>query len=97
MAGPDESVSEEPVVQQAAPRDRQNARSGPAPLGRATRHFRGSENVASGAASGESGDSSFTLTPEEMTAISTLNRNRRFNDPGFFCEAAFNTFCPIYE
>ena len=26
-----------------------------------------------------------------------LNRNRRFNDPGVFCEAAFNTFFPIYE
>ena len=30
-------------------------------------------------------------------AIGGLNRNRRFNDPGDFCEAAFNTFCPIYE
>jgi D-xylose reductase len=39
----------------------------------------------------------FELTADEMAAISALNRNRRFNDPGVFCEAAFNTFCPIYE
>ncbi|MFV0445350.1 MAG: aldo/keto reductase [Planctomycetaceae bacterium] len=39
----------------------------------------------------------FTLTDEQMNAISTLNQNRRYNDPGVFCEAAFNTFCPIYE
>jgi hypothetical protein len=32
-----------------------------------------------------------------MAAITTLNRNRRFNDPGAFCEGAFRTFCPIYE
>ncbi len=39
----------------------------------------------------------FDLTAEEMAAIGGLNRNRRFNDPGDFAEAAFNTFCPIYE
>lgn len=39
----------------------------------------------------------FTLTDDEMTAISRLNRNRRFNDPGDFCESAFRTFFPIYE
>ncbi|HYW81042.1 MAG TPA: aldo/keto reductase [Thermoguttaceae bacterium] len=39
----------------------------------------------------------FTLTDDQMHAISGLNRNRRFNDPGDFCEAAFGTFCPIYE
>ncbi len=39
----------------------------------------------------------FELTPSEMQAIHALNRNRRFNDPGEFCEGAFNTFCPIYE
>jgi hypothetical protein len=32
-----------------------------------------------------------------MASITSLNRNRRFNDPGDFCEAAFNTFLPIYE
>jgi len=39
----------------------------------------------------------FTLSDEEMTTITALNRNRRFNDPGHFCEAAFGTYFPIYE
>jgi len=39
----------------------------------------------------------FELTVDEMNAISALNQNRRFNDPGVFCEAAFNRFHPIYD
>ncbi|HSQ54489.1 MAG TPA: aldo/keto reductase [Gemmata sp.] len=39
----------------------------------------------------------FALGGDEMNAISALDRGRRFNDPGVFCEAAFNTYCPIYE
>ena len=39
----------------------------------------------------------FQLSEAEMRSISRLNRNRRFNDPGDFCESAFNTFFPIYE
>jgi len=39
----------------------------------------------------------FELNSSEMEAISALNINRRFNDPGVFCEAAFNTFFPIYD
>jgi D-xylose reductase len=39
----------------------------------------------------------FALTEAEMTAISALNKNRRFNDPGVFCESAFNIFYPIYD
>lgn len=39
----------------------------------------------------------FELNLEEMTAISALNRNKRFNDPGEFCQAAFNTFHAIYD
>jgi D-xylose reductase len=39
----------------------------------------------------------FELRGNEMAAISGLNRNQRFNDPGVFCERAFNTFFPIYE
>jgi D-xylose reductase len=39
----------------------------------------------------------FALSADEMAAIAKLDRNRRFNDPGVFCEAAFNTFYPIYE
>lgn len=39
----------------------------------------------------------FELTDEQMSTISALNQNRRFNDPGDFGEKAFNTFFPIYE
>ena len=39
----------------------------------------------------------FELNDSELSTISQLNRNRRFNDPGDFCESAFNTFFPIYE
>ena len=39
----------------------------------------------------------FNLSNEQMDKISALNKNRRFNDPGHFCEAAFNTYFPIYE
>jgi D-xylose reductase len=39
----------------------------------------------------------FELTPDEMRGITALDRNRRFNDPGAFCEAAFGTFFPIFE
>jgi D-xylose reductase len=40
---------------------------------------------------------SFVLTGDEMAAISALDRNRRFNDPGVFCDQAFGCFFPIYE
>jgi D-xylose reductase len=39
----------------------------------------------------------FELSEDEMWAISGLNVNRRFNDPGVFCEQAFGRFFPIYE
>ncbi len=39
----------------------------------------------------------FELTDAEMQAISALNQNRRFNDPGVFCEKAFGKFYPIYD
>jgi D-xylose reductase len=39
----------------------------------------------------------FILTDADMEAITALNKNRRFNDPGVFCEAAFATFFPIYD
>lgn len=39
----------------------------------------------------------FSLHDEDMAAIDGLNRDRRFNDPGQFCEEAFSTFCPIYD
>lgn len=39
----------------------------------------------------------FYLTGSEMDRISALNKNRRYNDPGAFCEPGMGTFCPIYE
>jgi len=39
----------------------------------------------------------FALTDAEMLEISGLNQNRRFNDPGVFCELAFNQFYSIYD
>ena len=39
----------------------------------------------------------FTLSDDEMAAISALDQNRRFNDPGAFCELAFGKFYPIYD
>jgi D-xylose reductase len=39
----------------------------------------------------------FELTAAEMELIDGLDRQRRFNDPGEFAEAAFNTFFPIFD
>ena len=39
----------------------------------------------------------FALQDAEMAAITALDRGKRFNDPGVFTEAAFNTFHPIYD
>jgi D-xylose reductase len=39
----------------------------------------------------------FSLSEDEMNSISQLNADKRFNDPGDFCEAAFNKFYPIYD
>ena len=39
----------------------------------------------------------FELSIPEMQQIDTLDRHRRFNDPGNFCEKAFNTFFPIFD
>ncbi|MCK0100021.1 aldo/keto reductase [Qipengyuania sp. S6317L1] len=39
----------------------------------------------------------FELSAVEMAAISALNQDRRFNDPGVFAQAAFGRFHPIYD
>lgn len=39
----------------------------------------------------------FELSDEQMLQIDGLDRGQRFNDPGDFCEKAFNTFFPIYD
>lgn len=36
------------------------------------------------------------LTDEDVMAISSLNQNRRFNDPGVFTQF-MNSFCPIFD
>ena len=37
------------------------------------------------------------LSIEQMQEMQSLDQNRRFNDPGVFCEQAFGSFYPIYE
>ena len=39
----------------------------------------------------------FSLDENDMAKIKTLDRGMRFNNPAVFCEAAFNTFCPIFD
>jgi D-xylose reductase len=39
----------------------------------------------------------FELSADEIAQLGALDQHRRFNDPGEFCEEAFNTFFPIYE
>ena len=41
--------------------------------------------------------SDIVLDQATIDKISALNINKRYNDPGVFCEDAFNTFFPIYE
>lgn len=97
MADPGESILDEPVVTAAATRLgktpaqvllRWGVQRGTAVVPKTARPGRLAENLAV---------FDFELTQEEMAAIAGLNRNRRFNDPGDFAEAAFNTFCPIYD
>jgi diketogulonate reductase-like aldo/keto reductase len=39
----------------------------------------------------------FYLSKEDIEEIDALNIHKRYNDPGVFAEAAFGTYCPIYE
>ena len=39
----------------------------------------------------------FSLSDDDMRTISALNQNRRFNDPGVFCEGQFGTLYPIFD
>lgn len=97
MAKAEDSVLDQPVVKAAAKRLgktpgqvvlRWGVQRGTSIVPKTNRPERLKENLAI---------FNFELSAEEMAAISALNQNRRFNDPGVFCEAAFNTFCPIYE
>jgi len=97
MATPGESALDEPVVRAAAAAHgrtpaqvllRWGVQRGTAVVPKTVRADRLAENLAL---------FDFALAADEMAAISALNRGRRFNDPGVFAEAAFGTFCPIYE
>lgn len=97
MATVQESLLDEPVFRAAAAAHgktpaqvalRWGVQRGTAVVPKTSRPERLAENLAI---------DDFALTPAEMQAISSLDRGRRFNDPGQFCEAAFNTFFPIYE
>jgi D-xylose reductase len=97
MARDDESVLDHPVVVEAArfhgrtPAQvvlRWGVQRGTSVIPKTSRPERLRENIAL---------FDFELTAAQMAAVSALDRGRRFNDPGTFCEAAFNTFFPIYE
>tara|TARA_R110000765_G_scaffold32230_4_gene75043 strand:- start:196 stop:1161 length:966 start_codon:yes stop_codon:yes gene_type:complete len=97
MAGAAESVLEQSVVKAAAQRLgktpaqvvlRWGVQRGNAIIPKTSRPERLAENLAI---------FDFELSQQEMDDINALNSNRRFNDPGHFCEEAFNTFYPIYD
>jgi D-xylose reductase len=97
MAGEGDSVLEEAVVKAAAAAHGKTAaqivlrwgiQRGTAVIPKTVKPQRMAENIAL---------NDFILSDDEMAAISGLNQNRRFNDPGVFTEAAFNTFHPIYD
>jgi D-xylose reductase len=97
MAGAGESVLEQEVVKSAAQRLaktpaqivlRWGIQRGNAIIPKTSRPERLAENLAI---------FDFELSVNEMDDISALNSNRRFNDPGHFCEAAFGKFYPIYD
>jgi len=97
MADREESVLEQSVVKQAAERLgktpaqivlRWGVQRGTAIIPKTSKPERMLENLSL---------FDFELNAQEMIGISTLNKNRRFNDPGVFCEAAFGTFHPIYD
>jgi D-xylose reductase len=97
MATENDSVMNEIVVRDAAARHKKTpaqillhwaVQRGTAAIPKTTKAERLRENLSI---------FDFELSADEMKAISALDRNRRFNDPGVFCETAFNTFFPIYE
>ena len=97
MAEAGEQVLEDPVVLAIAERHgrtpaqvvlRWALQRGTSVVVKSTSPARMAENLAA---------RDFTLDEAAMAALSGLNRNRRFNDPGAFCEEAFGTFHPIYD
>ena len=97
MASQEETVLTERVVAEIAERHdvsaaqvvlRWGLQRGTSVIPKTTKPERLSENLAL---------AGFELSQDEMAAISGLNKNRRFNDPGVFCADAFYTFHAIYD
>jgi len=97
MATADEDVLAEPVIRELARKYEKTPaqivlkwgiQRGTAVIPKTSRADRLQENISL---------FDFELSDEDLCAISSLNRNRRFNDPGQFCEPAFGTFCPIFD
>ena len=97
MAQASQSALEDPVVRAIA--DRRGA--SPAQVVLAWGIQRGTSVIAKSSSAARLrenlGAAALTLSEDDMAAISGLNQDRRFNDPGQFCESAFNTFCPIFD
>ena len=97
MAGEEDSLLKAEVVTKAAARLgktpaqillRWGVQRGTAIIPKTSKAGRLAENIAI---------LDFQLNDSEMQGIAALNANRRYNDPAVFCEAAFNTFYPIYD
>ena len=97
MAEADDSVLEQPIVRKIAAAHnktpaqivlRWGVQRGTAVIPKTSRPERLRENLAI---------FDFELTADEMNSITALDRHQRYNDPGVFCEAAFQEFFPVYE
>ena len=97
MAERSQSALEHPVVREIA----QHAGATPAQVVLAWAMQRGTNPIAKSSSADRLRENlaaqAVTLSDADMAAISGLNQNLRFNDPGQFCESAFNTFCPIFD
>jgi D-xylose reductase len=97
MAGDEESVLERPIVREIA------AAHGKSPAQVVLRWGvqRGTVVIPKSSDPGHLRENlslyDFELSVDQMQQISGLDEHRRFNDPGVFCEAAFNTFFPIFD
>lgn len=97
MAAEDESILEQPIVRRIAERIgctpaqvllSWGIQRGTSVVVKSTNPDRMSQNLAA---------ADISLSEDDMADIAGLDRNRRYNDPGIFCELAFNTFHPIYD
>ena len=97
MATPEDSVLDHPVIQEIAaavgrtPAQvvlRWGIQRGTSVIPKTSRLERLAENLAAPQA---------MLDDAQMAAITALDRHRRFNDAGVFCELAFGSFFPIFD